>query len=240
MSATPHRTACLLAVLCCTLAVTAPLAADIVYYDEGERYDVEKIQHVATGADMVGMRVEVWSSVNESPDDVAIWEAAGEESGAAFGDGWSLTVSGDTWYDHNWVFTNETESLLAIRKIRLDGGVYDPEADPVVRDTIFDITWGGDPGTEGSAGGKTFLMTGGSFDPQDVAATYRDIVALEGEDPVGDVWRSLEIAFTGDRSLYPGETFTFQADTDVIPAPGAMVLGAIGLGLVAWVRRRMA
>lgn len=56
---------------------------------------------------------------------------------------------------------------------------------------------------------------------------------LYGIDPsTANTWR------IGDTGIAEGGGLAYVGDGDVIPAPGAIVLGSIGAGLVSWLRRR--
>lgn len=112
---------------------------------------------------------------------------------------------------------------------------------------MFDTTFGGQFGTDGSALGRDFTVTGGGTG-LDITATYINAVALTNAAPVGDLFRLLDIDFfTRGIAFGAGRTLTFQADTDnllfagdirPIPLPTTAGLGAIGLCLISAASRR--
>ena len=85
---------------------------------------------------------------------------------------------------------------------------------------MFDISWppsSTNPdmgfGTPGSARGWTFDVTS-ALGSLDIVATYRHLIALTGDAPVGDLYRMLDIEFTNSEAFVSGSTLTFIADTD--------------------------
>lgn len=171
------------------------------------------------------------------------WTDTGSGAGGVTGTGWTLAESGDT-YGGYWTLT----ATSAIASIFIDAGTGD---------TVFDRTFSPYPGTSGSANGWDFSIVG--VNNWDITATYRDVVALQGSDPVGDLFRTLTISF-GSGSFGPGADtlavgaasamLTFVADTDnlsisgdirpePVPEPTTMLLFGSGLvGLAAVGRRK--
>ena len=204
------------------------------------------------GVDMAGMQVTAYFADGTSSEKLA-WSALGS-GGGVMGDGWSLFQTGDT-FDYDW--TLESTGAL-IEKIVLDG---------LPGDTVFDISDYNDffiedatkdpnaIGTIGSAQGKTFVVTGGSY-TYDVSATYNSLVyrtmfnennkTWVNYNPIGDLYRYLTIDFKDNIFVGSGtshQTLTFRADTDKmiapVPEPATLLLVATGLaGLAAVGRRR--
>jgi hypothetical protein len=128
-----------------------------------------------------------------------------------------------------------------MNSIRFDAGTGD---------AVFDVVTGsGSPSTTGSADGWAFghdnsASYGNGFD---ITATYSGAVALNGDAPVGDLYRYLDINFTGD-SFEKDDYLTFRADTDSllysgdigpVPEPSTILLMSTGvLGLVCFGRKR--
>ena len=172
---------------------------------------------VATGQDMVGMSITAFFS-NGTTQQI-IWGVTGPGTGGALGSSWQLTQAGNT-IDFDWTLTNST--ALNITRLLIDAGsgnaVFDAIETP--------------PGTPNSGLGFPFTETSavGAFS---ILPTYRDVVALKGNLPVGDIFRLLDLRFTNPEGFAPGNSLTFLADTDrlgfagdiaPVPEPGTFVL----------------
>jgi hypothetical protein len=224
--------------LCSFAATASALPTVTVNYDAGTTNVTTALSGFeTTGAMMDGMLVTAVFS--DGSFETKVWADAGwTDSGAVWGSGWYLYVIGDTW-DQNWRLTSST---AVIDYIMIDAGPGD---------TVFDTLFGA-VGTAGSANGKPFQVTTATVDTPDIVATYSDLVALTGDDPVGDLYRSLTIDFQGDFTGTAGaanQSVWFLADTDnikfagdlaPIPEPGTMLLFGTGLvGLAGLGRRKI-
>lgn len=216
-------TACLLA------APDVPAAT--VSYVNGTTYETAALAGFATSGDeMDGLSVTAYFAAGGSQ--ALAWADTGSGAGGVTGTNWSLSLSGDT-YGANW----NLNSSVALSGLVLSGSSGD---------TVFDITSGAS--TAGSSSGWTFqtAYTG----PLD--ATYRNIVQLTGDPPVGDLWETLSLAFGGDGGFtgslsFIADTDNAAADADVTPAPvplpaaAPLFLSALaGMGFFAGRRRRLA
>lgn len=200
------------------------------FFDPGTTYATMAITEFATSGDMMdGMEVQAF--FDNGTDETVFWADTGVGSGAATGTGWSLAQSGDTFFSP-WFLFNDTG--VGLTRLLIDAGVGD---------TVFDLTWAPEPGTAGSAAGQTFAIVAGG-DPYDLDVTYRDLITLSGDGPVGDLWRRLELAFE-TTPLRSGDVLEFLQDTDnleiagdLTPVPEPSTVALLAFCLLFLRRRR--
>jgi hypothetical protein len=201
-----------------------------------------------TGADMAGMHVTATFAGGTS--ETVVWQATGLDSGGAFGPNqdWSLTQTGDTFFSPWTLFYDGNESKGVLTGFSIDGMAAGVGETGV----MFDRTFGFVFGTPDSFHGWDYE----TLDPVpfDTLITYQSAVALPGEDPVGDLFRYLNVRFV-ERPDDEFNTFRisgldgldlrsvrFRQDTDnnIIPEPTtAMLLLTGAMMILARGRRRL-
>jgi hypothetical protein len=205
-------------------AAFAPQASAVLINTDASVTDVIPglTGYATSGAMMDGMSVT--ASFTSGLTQTLSWADTGANSGGVFGTGWSLSVSGDTFDTNAWTMSTGD---LVLTDLRLDGrtGL-----------TLFDRTFGGLVGTDGSALGKD-IDTGTS-------ATYSHQVAIGAAAPVGDLWHVLDVNFVTAGAAGVSGRFTFSQDADNdsrfsnVPEPSILALLGAGLLGFNFVRRR--
>jgi hypothetical protein len=207
--------------------------ADTVILTPGTTNQTTGLTGFATdGSMMNGMVITAYFSGGSS--ETAYWATTGLQAGGASGTGWSLSESGDT-YGGAW--TLDTGNQIMTR-LFVDAGPGD---------TVFDTTFNGEYGTNGSARGLNFHRTSINSG-LNVTATYQDYVALAGDAPVGDLFRYLDLSFQIVGATGFSGVMTYEADTDnlqfagdihPVPEPATMLLLGTGIvGLIGFKRIR--
>jgi len=220
------------------LAVSPVPASVTVNYDLGTTNLTTALTGYGTyGGMMDGMKVTAYF-LGGTQQSVTWANTGSYVAGQAVGTGWSLYESGDT-FGGNWILSNSTGQ--GISRLLIDAGPGN---------TVYDTTRIGDVGgTPGSERGWSFQVVSQPTG-LDIVATYRDAVALTGFDPVGDLFRYLDIEFTSTGGFASGGQLKYITDTDNIkfagdlgpvPEPTTLLvwsgLGAVGLA-AAWRRRK--
>ncbi len=153
-------------------------------------------QFSTDGSMMSGMRIT--ASFLDGTSQSVFWGATGSESGGAFGNGWSLTQSGNTYpqslnslADYAWTLTNSGQSITSL------------VIDAIPGNTVFDNIFAPAVVTPGSAEGWYFQPISG------VAPTshaYSDPIDISAGDLFGKLSLYWPGGFTG--------VMQFIADTD--------------------------
>ena len=223
---------------------TGAFAATTYVFDGTNVSDIPGLTGFSTtGAMMGGMSVTV--DFVGGGSDTAIWAATGAVSGGAFGKGWSLTESGDTFVGIDqavqglWKFNIADTANLQIRKLTLSGNPGLTVFDVDTYDTCQYTGQVEDQCSDGSARGSRLRFTNGLID---ATVTYSDIVSLHPAKPLGDIFHMVSMYFGEDGIR---QSFAFDQDTDNdsrygTPEPGTLALLGVAMLGAAAARRRKA
>ena len=209
------------------VAISAPAASAVtitptVTHSAGTTYSTAALTgFMTTNNDMVGSVVTV--SFLNGTRGTATWTSSG-----AFGTGWSLIESGDT-FSSPWTFSNT--GSLTIASFSFDG---------VPGNTTFDIVSSPDD-SPGSASGQSITSVAGPAGLT-VAANYTNQLQVGGVF-YGDEYTTLALTFGGTgNGLGARQSVSFVTDTDnaratgpgggITPVPEPMSLALLGAGVL--------
>lgn len=201
------------AMLAVGLAVATPAFGQVTIVEDPGTPNITTVPlsgFATTGEQMAGMVVRV--VFGDASSETAMWEATGSGAGGVFGTGWEITQSGNSFLaTRPWTLLNN--SGKSIVELHFDGGPGD---------TLFDRTFDGLIGTEGSALGRDFALTtpAGALD---ILVTYQDIVGVQNAAPVGDIWRRMNVQFRNMGGLANSSSVAWACDTDNIEFGGDIV-----------------
>jgi len=210
-----------------SLLVTAAVPAATILVNPNPIVSTNAVKDAITGADMAGLIVTATYNTPGSPTTVTgTWMVTGLTSGKATLSTTVVSLTGDTSDSLAWQYTSSFLSPLL--SLSFDG---------TAAEIYFDRSHTG-PGTPGTGPGADIVF-GPLLSPPPITVTYSSAVALDGNEPVGDLYAKMEIDFSSP-GLAP-QDFAFTQDTDLaIPEPASPLLLLSGIGLLACALRSSA
>lgn len=203
--------------------------------------------YTGTGASLSGATFV--ATFADGSSEIGTFSAYNRSTGGVSTTNVDLVQTGTT-YSNAFSLTNYSTSALTSLSIDL-----------LTASAVFDLTHGGETGTEGSNLGRSLIEPSDLGDESgnplegDIVATYSGIVSVGSDASVGDLFTSLVIDLSGTTTggLLTNTEWSFIADTDLlveagdlqlvapVPLPATLLPLAVALmGLGAVARRRNA
>ncbi len=220
------------------LSTTSAFAATVsIATDNSTPFTTMGIDTFNTGGgDMDGMIIT--GTFADASSQALTFNGTGGNAGSTGAGNFNVSFNGSTTFSTAWDLSVSTGKLVSLVFQGAPGS------------TIFDIL-PGSPSTPDSASGKQFAISGSSPDGN-IAVTYSNPVGVVPNVPVGDLFATMTVDFSGLASggLDAGTSLSFFQDTDnsasrgpivpvdPVPLPAAGWLLLAGLGGLAAARRK--
>ncbi|MDP4534861.1 PEP-CTERM sorting domain-containing protein [Alkalimonas collagenimarina] len=199
-----------------------------IIFDAGTSYTTSEVIDSSSGANLNGVAVTACFVSNECQTVLFDGSLGNAAFGAAIGDGWQLSLQGDSYINP---FSFDTS--VAVTQLHLNGAPGN---------IVFDTKdmFAGSTGTPGSQSGAFFEVDlfSGSTDFEPLSVVYSNQVWF-GQTFYGDLYTSMTINF--DPNGVVG-SMMFYTDTDIastvaVPASATLLLLLTGLLGLQWRRR---
>ena len=212
-----YRTIIVIFLVC----MVSSVSAQTVQRQNGTLHLTQQLSsNVTAASDLVGAILGV--TYADQTREEFVWQDLGNNTGGVQNSRLSFSVTSIDVFTVPWTFTNLDQDIVG----------FDLHTAPA--QVVFDLDPGG---TQGSGnGGRQFQLEVGTDLPFDsITATYSDILALTGSDPVGDLYATLAVQLS--QPLQANESIVFSNDLDssvseifAVPEPcGFPILFAMAL-----------